>query len=381
MKTKNTIGILGGYGNTGELIAALLLKKTDANIVLLGRNEDRAEALTKEFNQSIGTDRVTAAVVDAANRQSLRDAFKTIDLIVVASSTTQYCENVVDEALAARIDYFDVQYSTKKLDILQSKTDEIKNSDCCFLTEGGFHPGLPAAMVRYIAPRFDRITKANVGSVIQIDWAGLSLSKATSIELVSEFGDFKMLSYNKGQWKNMSVWSMMFPKWMQFGHDFRKRYTFPMFLEEMRSIPDIYPSLEETGFFVGGFNWFVDFFLLPIMWPILRLFPNRSKALMAKWFLWGLKTFSREPFGTLLNLEAEGLINGKPSKQKLTICHEDGYMLTAIPTVACILQLLNGSIRQPGLWFQAHIVDPDRFITDMKTMGTVITEKSVMSNE
>ena len=381
MKTKNTIGILGGYGNTGELIAALLLKKTDANIVLLGRNEDRAEALTKEFNQSIGTDRVTAAVVDAANRQSLRDAFKTIDLIVVASSTTQYCENVVDEALAARIDYFDVQYSTKKLDILQSKTDEIKNSDCCFLTEGGFHPGLPAAMVRYIAPRFDRITKANVGSVIQIDWAGLSLSKATSIELVSEFGDFKMLSYNKGQWKNMSVWSMMFPKWMQFGHDFRKRYTFPMFLEEMRSIPDIYPSLEETGFFVGGFNWFVDFFLLPIMWPILRLFPNRSKALMAKWFLWGLKTFSREPFRTLLNLEAEGLINGKPSKQKLTICHEDGYMLTAIPTVACILQLLNGSIRQPGLWFQAHIVDPDRFMTDMKTMGTVITEKSVMSNE
>jgi len=44
---------------------------------------------------------------------------------------------------------------------------------CCFIADGGFHPGLPAALVRYVAPHFDRLEKANVGSVINVDWASL----------------------------------------------------------------------------------------------------------------------------------------------------------------------------------------------------------------
>ena len=47
---------------------------------------------------------------------------------------------------------------------------------------------------------------------------------------------------------------------------------------------------------------------------------------------------------------------------------------TAIPVVACLLQYLDGSIRKPGLWLQANIVEPNRFMEDMKRMGIDVWE-------
>jgi saccharopine dehydrogenase (NAD+, L-lysine-forming) len=367
-----TFVVLGGYGNTGRPLAQLLLQETDVRVVLAGRSIKKAQAAAAQLNSRYEGNRVSGTFADASDRASLPKAFTGVDLVIVASSTTKYAREVAVAALEADIDYLDIQISAKKIAELESLSGEIEKAGSCFITDGGFHPGLPAALVRYVAAYFDRLESANVGSVIKADWRSVSLSDSTICEFIELINDFQALVFRRGRWKKARMFGMMDYISMEFGGEFGRQYCVPMFLEEMRQIPEMYPSLSETGFFVGGFNWFVDWLVLPLAAILLRIFPVGAVQPMGRLMIWGLRAFSKPPYGTLLKVEARGVKNGKPKAMDVIVSHHDEYMLTAIPVAACLLQYLDGSIRAPGLWTQANVVEPNRFMEDMERMGVDI---------
>ena len=84
---------------------------------------------------------------------------------------------------------------------------------------------------------------------------------------------------------------------------------------------------------------------------------------------WGMQTFHKPPYIVSLILQAQGEKNGKPARLDVSIAHRDGYELTAVPVVACLLQVLDGSARRPGLWMMGHLVEPQRLFEDMQRMG------------
>ena len=63
----------------------------------------------------------------------------------------------------------------------------------------------------------------------------------------------------------------------------------------------------------------------------------------------------------------------------MTVSHDDPYILTAAPAVACLLQVFDGAIRKPGLWRQATLVEPVRFFTDLATLGVHVSVTSSAS--
>jgi hypothetical protein len=329
-------------------------------------------AAAAELNDAHPGERVIGLAADAADPASLVKAFQGIDLVIVASSTSQYTQQVAKTALESGIDYLDVQFSSSKLDVLKSMQQEIEAAGRCFITEGGFHPGLPAALVRYATLQLDVLEKANVGSVIKIDWAKLDVADSTLDELIAELNSFSMLLFKDGQWKKASMTSTADFLKMDFGPPFGKQSCAPMFLEEMRALPELYPDLKETGFYVGSFNWFVDWVVMPISMLALRIWPRKAVRPMGRLMRWGLNTFSKPPYGVLLKLEAQGKKVGKDAVLELIVSHPDGYFMTAAPVVACLLQYLDGSIRKPGLWMQANLIEPSRLMNDLERMGVSI---------
>lgn len=363
-----TFLILGGYGNVGRLVAELLLQETSVTLVLAGRNLDKAHNEAERLNQKFTGQRVSTCWVDAADLNSLKTAFAKIDFVVVTASTIKYIVNVAEIALATGIDYLDVQLSTlEKMNALKSLESDIIKSGCCFITDGGFHPGMIATLVRQASLYLDSgsLEKAWVASVIQLDWKKLEFSEATLVEFVEELKQMQPLIFRTNQWQNVGFIQKKF----DFGAVFNQRSCYPMFMEELRELPLLFPKLRELGFFVGGFNWMTDIFVIPINLILLKLMPKKSVKLATHLLKWSLKTFSKPPSGTVLLLEANGLKAGKPATVRIKLSHEDGYVLTAVPVVACLLQYLEGYIRRPGLWFQANIVESQRMLQDMERMG------------
>ena len=111
---KNSILILGGYGNTGSALARLLLQVTDANLILAGRHISKAKQLADELNKTVDDCRVRGIFADASDPASLREAFTGTSIVVMASSTTQNSRQVAETALETRVDYLDIQYSNQK---------------------------------------------------------------------------------------------------------------------------------------------------------------------------------------------------------------------------------------------------------------------------
>lgn len=359
-----TILILGGYGYTGKLLAKHLLAQSQAKIILAGRNLEAAQTFADELND----ERVSTVRVDAADPDSLRAALQNVDLILVAAPTTQHAETVIRAALDAKVDYLDVQFSGKKISILKELAPEIERAGLCFVTEAGYHPGLPSAMVRYAASKMDSIESALTAGYLNM---GKSLPYSEAVdELMEGFIDYQAQIYKNGAWTKPNKWDV---RKFNFGEEIGERTCYSMFFEELRALPEMYPSLKETGFYISGSNWFTDLLITPILMLGLKLAPKRGLTPLGKLMWWGMQQ-SPPPYVVALKVEAKGLKNGQQAQVQVRIEHADGYELTAIPVVAYLLQYMDKSARRPGVHMMGHLAEPARLFEDMQSMGVEIIE-------
>ena len=112
-----------------------------------------------------------------------------------------------------------------------------------------------------------------------------------------------------------------------------------------------------------------------------QLAPVRSLGPLTSLLMAGLRAFSRPPFGTLLRLEAEGERAGLPVQAMLSVFHTDTYAMTAFPVAATIRQWVGGTLRGPGLRFQALAVEPRAFLDDLRLFGATVVEEAASPAE
>jgi len=268
----------------------------------------------------------------------------------------------------------DVQLSGEKLKVLQTMAGEIERAGRCFITDGGFHPGLPAALVRYVQPQFDCMERAVVSSAINLLGTAMP-TESTIQEFLGEFKAFQMEVCKEGRWQKVKATSNKDMLKIDFSPEYGRYYCAPMMLEELRPLPELIPGLKETGFYITDVNQVVNLVVFPLL--IVGLQASRGRMLnpLVKFMQWSYKNLSRPPYGVALKVNASGQKDGKPKAVEVMLYDADGYGLTAIPVVATLKQYLDGSAKKPGLWFMGLLSEPQRLMQAMECMGVKVRTK------
>lgn len=362
-----TILIVGGYGNTGYYAAELLLQHTDAELILAGRNEEKATSTANRLRAQHGGE-VEGLRLDASDEEQLRSAFKRCDLVVLAASTHKHVDTIIRVAIETQTDYLDTQLSiTQKIAALRRYEETFVQRGMTVITDAGFHPGLPAALVRHAALQFDQLEKANVASYMGIPWSELEISANTMEEFAEELNHFEPRVFRGKEWERIAL-AKLSDQAFDFGEGVGTQTCIPMYMHELEALPEQIPSLRETGFFISGFNWFTDNIATVLAMLTTRMNIGWLTRLTGRFFFWSAGAFAKPPFVTVLQVEALGIKQGAEKTMTIRLSHEDAYLFTAIPVVACILQYLKNA-HEPGFYFQSHFLEPETLLHVLSNLG------------
>lgn len=360
------IVVLGASGNAGRQICVLLARElsADDHLVLCGRDPGRLAATHALL---AGPVRADEAVLDVTDADAVRAVVAGADLVVVTVSRPDLVGALGRIVLEAGADWFDTLLSSPtKLAALRGLQGEIGHHGRCFVTDGGFHPGVPAALVRWAAGHLEEIREADVMAGMRLDWLADTLSDSTVEEMLDEFADFDLAAWVDGESRTLR-WSEC-PK-VDFGPPIGAKTCVPIPLAEMEALPRRHPSLRRCGFYICGFSPVMDYVFLPVLMVLAKAPSLRPLAIrLTRWSMGRFASYP-PPHRLVLQLTALGIEDGVPAAATVRVSGDDGYLLTAAPAVACLRRLRDGTIRRPGLHLQAQLVEPDVFLGDLAALG------------
>lgn len=353
------IGILGATGHAGKAVALKLLSERAGTPVLFGRDPAKLEKL-RESLQPLAPSNLETAILDVRDQDSLERAFRRIDFLVIALSSSENLPSVVSAALITGTDCLDILLcSREKRDFLESHEKLFKERGLSYITDGGYHPGIPGIMARRAEELSPGLHSVDVYGSFGINWGSKRFACETVADFLRELKSMDMSVLKDGQWQ--SSWKNI--KRFDFCDGRGRKDCVAMGMDEMRLLGRHIPSLRNAGFYIAGFGQAIDWGVMPLSLGLLFLFPDAERQI-ARFFGLGVRMFGGEQEWAEMRLRGKG----KSGSIDIAISYGDPYELTALPVVACIRQYTDTPCR-PGLWLQALYLDPSRFWADLEEMG------------
>jgi saccharopine dehydrogenase-like NADP-dependent oxidoreductase len=358
--------LVGAPGYAGRKLAHYLLTDTDATVILCGRKKVKLDELRSSLGERGLAHRIELLELDVSDLDVA--AIPEFDLLVNATANGRHNDSLIQVCLDRGADWIDMQMTNELLEPPTELQKKIERTGCCFVIQAGFHPGVIAALIRYAAQQMDVMDSAIVGSVIR-DKTGLPFTSGVE-ELVESFRDYKSEMYKDGRWQKLKYAD--YPK-LDFEHGFGESLTYPVEMAELRRLPEVLPDLKTTGFFVAGFNWFADYLVTPLIMFSSRVAPRQTVSVLGRMLSWSTVKFAKPPYGTVVQVDAEGQRDGRPVHFRLSLFNEDAYVLTAVPTVAMVKQILRKEI-PAGVHLMGLCCDPVKLFADIERSEIPITQ-------
>lgn len=348
------VAVFGATDQTGRLICQLLLEEGSYEVIACARTVEKlAQLETSLAGQGLP---LTTRRIDLHNSADVDAVIEQVDLIVGATSQWQDSVVLASRAATASTHYCGTYLSNpEKWQQLRELDTNCRDHGVMVVDDCGTHPGLPAAMIRWMLLRTP-LHSAWVGGKFALAWNRLELVYDTVTDFLDEIASTDPSLYIENEWKRGFRHTHQF----KFPKTARAETCMPMMMEEIRELA-LSGSLASTGFFIAGFGFMVDYVLIPVSMLLTRI--NRKAS--ANLFGWGLQQFASRPGYAVLQLDAE--IGPAGRTVQMVVSHDDPYFITAAPVVETIRQIL--ARPKPGVWTQGGFVEPNAFFDSLLQQG------------
>ncbi len=362
-RVSKPILILGAGGIVGHSLCQILLRSTAAPLRLASRSLKRSEGLCSAITGGQAWSRIQPVKCDASDRASLEKAMAGAALVVVCSATRDNVALIAEAALACDCDLLDIHWSPTQWSEARRFHNKFLQKGLVWITEGGCHPGLPGALIRWAALHLESVDSAKVSAAFSFKDAS---GPGSCVEFAKEVLGMKLSHMAEGEWEDIKI-SQAKPVKFNFGEGYGEKKCYPFHLPEVVQASQEVKELKEAGFYIAEGPWYLDKLAIPVAGLMTKLnirLARPAGSLLKK----AANLAPAKGEGAVFLLEAAGRSGGKDARLRLRLRHRDPSFFTALCVSSCICQWTAGTLPK-GVQMMAMCVEPSRFIAEILSHG------------
>ena len=360
MSKNDTIGIVGGYGAIGVIVAEDLLKNTQYKVLIGGRSQEK----TTELVNRLGS-RASGKTVDLFDENSLDQFCGECFLIINCSAPSWEIKDIVlKSSLKSGSSFVDpgIYY------------DKTGNYDEAFRQKGlsavlyaGWVPGVTGILPRYLYGLYEKkIKKINSLHTFCGDRSGWSPN--ASVDIMHHF--IKGVDsgfFENGKWNSRSfIHDLLDAKFYKYPDPLGRYVVSPVFSIEHQKLAEEIKA-QKLGFFAGIFGFRTLLKLLLIRYIDME---DEKAVEILRGALKAEADKKGEGGAIVAEMSCESTTGN--IKVKASIYEKNSVWLTGICTSIAARFLISGDINKSGVHFLCDCVEPELFFEQLKLYGVQV---------
>lgn len=357
--------VLGASGIVGRALSQVLLKSTAVPLRLASRSLKTSEGLCASLSGGKTWSRVLPAKCDVTDRAAMEKAMEGVSTVVVCSATRSRIGGIAEAALSSGCELIDIHWSPTLWPEARRYHKRFEEKGLSWITEGGCHPGLPGALVRWAGEHLDSMERVRVSAAFSFKNA---IGPGSCVEFAREIFQMRMGVLEEGEWNEMSMTRPKATK-VDFGGERGVRKCYPFHLHEFVQAVKELGGVRHASFCIAEGPWLLDQVAMPIAGLMTR--KNERLARPAGGLLRRVANLtSSKADASQFLLEANGRRGGKEASLRLSIAHRDPAWLTSLCVSSCLHQMTHGGLEK-GVHMMALAVEPRLFVSEIAAHGGV----------
>ena len=356
-----SILIIGAYGMAGRALSRAILTNLDCHLILSGRNRKKLDAFAEILASEYPDKHALCLQLDATHREPLINAMAKADFTIVTATIPDHIELIAECAIETNTNVIDIFIRNDVVDRLERFDPILIEKELAHFTQCGFHPGIIAPLIKYLAPYFDEYLSANVAMAMEPIF-----EKPKAIqELIFELFDSKPTVLKNGTWYEVDYSETLT---VDFSPYFGTKICYPLYIQEISHLNHNL-GLIEAGVYAAGFSNFIDYVVFPIAMILGKLNKKAAQKVGGYLIYAASRKYQDKQLRVELILKAHGVKDGKSRDVELHLSADDGYVLTAMPIISLLKQYAELGPKLIGLHLMGESLLENPLIEDLQNAG------------